>query len=68
MQILTKKMVVSVLQHMKRRQPNGKLYCMQCYMLATGIVRVSIYNYNKLYMHLFMVIFEVFEVDKETKI
>ncbi len=36
--ILTKNiiMVVSVLQSMKRRQPNGKLYCLPCYMQAVG--------------------------------
>ncbi len=42
MQILTKKMVVAVLQCSKRRQINAKLYCLQCYMNAAGRVNVSI--------------------------
>ncbi len=39
-------MVVSVLQSMKRRQPNGKLYCLPCYMQAVGSFTVSIIGYT----------------------
>ena len=37
-------MVVSVLQYMKRRQPNGKLYCLPCYMQAVGSVTVYVFQ------------------------